>query len=327
MGLNAIKAIAGVAKQTALGTLAANPTFAHGVTGGGPISVDVKQDALAITSGTRTRSNVVRDSVVNGAGIEAPAYLAPLGLYLLGAIGSDTVTGSGPYTHTFSTGDLPYLSFFLKGIDSTIEAVRDCKVDELGLKWDGSKPVTLSLKAQGTVFSYPATFTAGTDASGSESILTPVGGSFLVDTIGSTRVAARVVKGEISIKNNVGAVDPSTTIEAYDQTEGAHEVSFKLTVIPDDLSDFRKVVTGTAAGTAATGNVPYGSAVLTFKENGAATTGQLVVTANKVAFLCGFPDADPKGGPVEVELAAVCVMPAGGTAPAIFALTNAVATY
>lgn len=326
MGLNAIKSIVGVAKQTARGTLAANPTFAHGLTGGGPINVEPKQSALDVTAGTRARSNVVRESVAAGGEIQAPTYLSALGLYLLAALGADTVTGTGPYVHTFSLADLPYLSVFFKGIDSTIEAIRDCKVDELTLKWDNSKPLQLSVKYDGTVFSYPATFTPTTDLSGSESFLTPVGGTFQTDPIGSTLAAARVTKGEIKIKNNLGAVDPSNSVEAYDQVEGAHDVTLKLTIVPDDLADFRKTVTGTAAGTAVTGNVPVGSLSLTFKENGSGT-GQLVVTGSKVAFLAGFPDADAKGGPVEIELAGQAVMPAGGTAPLVFALTNTVATY
>ena len=327
MALNAIKAIAGIAKQTARGTLAANPTFAHGLTGGAPVQVEPKQEELAVTSASRTTSNIVRTGTDNGGEIQSPAYLAALGLYLLGAIGSDTVTGTAPYVHTYSVGDLPYLSVFGKGIDpSVVMAIRDCKIDELSLKWDGSKPITLTAKYSGTTFSYPATFTPTTDLSGSESFLTPVGGTFQTDMIGSTLAAARVVKGEITIKNNIDPVDPSATIEAYDQAEGRHQANLKLTVIPDDLADFRKCVTGTANGTAIASAAPEGSVSLLFKDQ-AGGTGQLLVTGAKVAFLCKFPEGDPKGGPVEVELAGVPVMPAGGTAPLVFALSNAVATY
>lgn len=325
MPIQKITAISGVAKQAAKGTLATNPTFAHGLTGGAPISVEPNQSPLEVTAGKRASYNVIRETVVNGASIEAPAYMKALGLYLLAAIGTDTVSGSGPYVHTYATGDLPYLSVFAKGIDTTIQAVRDCKVDELTLKWDGSKPVDLSVKVAGTVFSYPSTFTPTTDETGSEAFLVPVGGAFSIDVLGSTLVSARVVGGELSIKNNVSAIDPSAAIEADDVFEGIQEHSLKLTIIPDNLAEFRKTVTGAASGTAVSATAPTGSVSLTFKEN--AGTGQLAVTGSKVAFLTAFPDADPKGGAVEIELAGMAVMPAGGTAPLVYALTNAQASY
>lgn len=325
MPIQSITAVTGIAKQSAKGTLAANPTFAHGLTGGSPISVEPSQKALAVTSGKRVANNMIRETVMNGASVKAPGYMKSLGLWLLGALGTDTVTGTGPYVHTYSTGDLPYLSVFAKGLSTTVEAIRDCKVDELSLKWDGSKPVDMDVKVAGTVFSYPATFTPTTDETGSESFLVPVGGSFQFDAIGSSLVSARVTKGELTIKNNVSAIDPSASIEADDVYEGIQEHTLKLTIVPDDLADFRKVVTGSASGTSISATVPTGSVSLTFKENNG--TGQLVVTGSKVAFLTKFPDADPKGGAVEIELVGTALMPAGGTAPLVYALTNAQASY
>ena len=325
MPIQKVSALTGVAKQSASGTIAANPTFAHGLTGGAPISVEPNQSAVEVTVGKRAAYNVYRDTVVNGAEIQSLAYLKSVGLWLLGAIGTDTVTGTGPYVHTYSTGDLPYLSVFAKGIDSTIEGIRDCKVDELSLKWDGSKPVDMTVKTVGTVFSYPSTFVATTDETGSESFLTPIGGTFSIDVLGSTLVSARVIGGELTIKNNVAPIDPSATVEAGDVWEGIQEHSLKLTIVPDSLAEFRKTVTGNASGTAASTVAPTGSVSLTFKENNG--TGQLVVTGSKVAFMTSFPDADPKGGAVQIELAGLAVMPVGGTAPLVYALTNGQATY
>lgn len=325
MPIQSITAQTGVAKQASKGTIAANPTFAHGLSGGTPISVEPSQAPLEVTSGKRTAWNIVRDSVAAGGTIQAPAYLKSVGLYLLGALGTDAVTGSGPYVHTYATGDLPYLSIFTKGLDTTIEGIRDCKVDELTLKWDGSKPVDMSVKLMGTVFSYPSTFTPTTDETGSESFLTPLGGTFSYDPITGTPVSARVVGGEITVKNNIGATDPSSSVEADDVWEGIQEHTLKLTVIPDSLADFRKVITGASGGTSVTSSVPTGSISLTFKENGG--TGQLVVTGTKIAFLTAFPDADPKGGAIQIELVGTAVMPSGGTAPLVFALTNGQASY
>jgi hypothetical protein len=406
MPIQKITAVTGVAKQGAKGTLATAPKYAHGLTGGTPVSVEISQDPLEVTAGRRAQYNVVRHTAANGVAINSPSYTRTLGLWLLGALGTDTVTGSapGPYTHTYSTGDLPYLSIFTKGLASTNEAIRDCKIDELSLKWDGSNPVNLSVKAAGTVFSYPAAFApatsftvssiafssgtatyttssqtlaagdtvtitgttnlansgvftvlaspaptsttfavtnangvaqagaAGTviqwaDETASESFLVPLGGTFQLDVIGSTLVNARVVGGELTIKNNITAINPSATVEADDVYEGVQEHSIKLTIIPDDLAEFRKTVTGGAAGTAIATVAPTGSVNLVFRENNNASN-TLTVTGSKIAFLTAFPDADPKGGPVEIELAGIPVVPqASGTTALNYVLINTEKLY
>ena len=289
MPLQSFSAQSGIAKQAAKGTIATNVTYAHGLTGGSPISVESTNTPIEVTAGRRVQYNVLREHVANGASIETLAYTRTLGLYLLGALGTDVVTGSIPnYTHTYSTGDLPYLSVFSKGFDATNQGIRDCKVDELSLKWDGNKPVTLTAKLAGTSFSYPASFgpatvaiasiafasptatyttsashgltagdsvtitgttaagnsgvftvltaptgttftisnTAGAaqaaaggstakwaDETGSEGFLVPTGGTFQLDATGSTLASARVVSGELVIKNNITEVNPAATIE------------------------------------------------------------------------------------------------------------------
>lgn len=325
MPLITTSAIVGAAKQASKGTIAANPTFAHGVTGGSPIKVEVSQSALEVTNTKRAAYNVIRDGVKNTAEIQSPAYLKSLGLYLLAALGTDTVTGTGPYLHTYSTGDLPYLSIFAKGIGANIEGIRDCKVDELSLKWSNSKPLELSVKLNGTVFSYPSTFTATTDETGSESWLVPIGGTFQYEVLGGALATAAVMGGELTIKNNTSDVDTSAAIESADIIEGIQEHELKLTIVPDDLSDFRKTVTGGAAGTSVSSVVPYGQVSLGFKENN--STGTLNVTGTKIAFLTDFPDANPKGDMVEIELAGIPVVPSGGTAPLVYALSNGQASY
>ena len=120
-------------------------------------------------------------------------------------------------------------------------------------------------------------------------------------------------------------IAPSASIEADDVYEARQDHGVKLTIVPDSLVDFRTAVTGSAAGASAAAVPTTGSFSLQFKENGGA--GTLTVTAAKCAFMCVFPDADPKGGAIQVELVGIPVMPAGGTAPVVYALSNTQATY
>ena len=326
MPISTVSAVVGVAKQSARGSLAANPSFAHGVKGGAPVSVEASQAPLDVTTGLRAAANMARESVKPSSDIQAPAYLKTLGLYLLGAMGSCTTTGSGPYEHTFVTGDLPYLSIFAKNIGPNIEAITDAKIDELSLKWEGANHVEVGVKAMGTVFSYPAAFVPGVDETASESFLIPVGGTFEYDPIGSTLASARVVGGEITIKNNVATIDGSAAITPLDTHEGRQDVEVKLTIVPDNLADFRKVITGASNGTAASPSVPVGSINIEFKENNGGT-GSLVVSGSKVAFMTELPEADPSGAAVEIELAGTAVVADDADAPLTFVLTNAQATY
>lgn len=324
--VTSIGALVGVAKQTQKGSLAANPTFAHGVAGSAPILTEVTENMVEVTTGSRAAANVYREKVAHTGNVQSPAYLKSLGLYLLGAIGTDVVTGSAPnYTHTYATGDLPYLSLFAKGIGGDIQALRDCKIDELTLSWEGTAPVEITVKANGTVLSFPATFSAGTDEKGSESFLVPVGGTFSYDVVGSSPAQARVVGGSLTITNSVNAVDASHLIESEDQIEGRQDHSLSLTVVPADLSDFRKIVTGSANGSSVSAVSAAGSVSLTFKENGG--NGTLVVTGSKIAFMTNQPEADPNGAPVQIELAGMPVNASGAGAPLIYALTNAQASY
>lgn len=324
--ITSIAGVVGIAKQASAGALAANPTFAHGVSGGAPIGVAITETAQEVTTGKRVASNVIRESSRSGFDIQSPAYLRSLGLYLLGALGAVVTTGSGPYSHAFATGDLPYLSTFLKGVGSQIEGIRDCKIDELSLKWEGSKPLEFNAKGSGTVFSYPATFTPTTDETGSDAFLVPVGGTFEVDVIGGSPASARVIGGEIMVKNNVATIDPSATIESGDVMEGRQEHTLKLTVVPDDLLYFRSVVTGATGGTSVKASPTYGSVNLQFKQaQGGA--GTLTVAGTRIAFLTAFPDVDPAGGVIELELAGLAVMPSGGTAPLVYTLSNTQTAY
>ena len=327
MPITTIAAVVGAAKQASAGTLAANPTFAHGVAGGAPIAVEITHAAQEVTTGRRAAANVIRESSKASFDVQSPAYLRSMGLYLLGALGTVATTGTTPnFTHAFATGDLPYLSMFLKGVGTTNEGLRDCKVDEFTLAWENSKPLTMAVKGMGTVFSYPSTFTPTVDDTAAASFLVPVGGTFQVDTITGTPAAARVISGEITVKNNVASIDPSGSVQAGDVQEGIQEHTLKLTIVPDDLAEFRKTVTGATNGTAVASTVSYGSVNLVFRENGG--TGQLAVTGSRVAFLTAWPEVDPKGGTIELELAGVAVLPvSGGTAPLVYTLQNSQTTY
>jgi len=322
MPLQIGKDIAGIAKQSGKGSIAANPAFAFGLTGGG-LSVAISQDADPITSAYLSPSGAYRDKVENGASLQTRAWQKAIGLLLLGALGADSVTGSGPYTHTLTLGSsLPYLTIFEKKGDNAIMAVRDCKIDELEISWDENKPLEVSIKAAGGVFSFPASFTPTNDESDTTNYYVPVGGTFKYDVDSATPVVAAVKAGKITIKRGAEAQYFSGAVEAGDVFEGGCAVEVSLTVLPDDTTLWRNVVTGAVGGTSIQTTPLYGSFEVTFTKG----ADSLKLAGSATAFLCDLPEADPAGGAAESELAGVAYRGAGAT-PITATLINTIASY
>lgn len=324
MALQSALAQVGVAKQSAKGTAAANPTFGHGVTKGTVLTVDVSQNLEDHTSGTRVSPGVNRNGVMPGMDFSCRAHSKTAGLYLYGALGAIATTGSGTYTHTITTGsDLPYLTAFGK-LGSNIYAVNDMKIDSLAINWSGVEPVEMVVSGMGTTANYGATFTAGTDDT-LASYFAASAGTFSVDIDGAsgTAATAKIASGSISISNNVETIMVAGSISPDDVFVGRQEIEVTFEVVPDDLALWRTIVTGTSAGSTASAAPVYGTFSIAFT-NG---TDSLTLAGTRVAFTCDFPDSDPSGGPVTLSIAGLAVQPAAGGTPITATLVNSQATY
>lgn len=322
MAVQKAKDYIGVARQWALDSVALTPQFGHGLAGGG-IKVALSQEPDPLTSAYLARAGAYRDKVENGAEYTARAWEKSVGLYLLAALGSVASTGTGdPYTHVFTLGSsVPYLTVFEAKGDDTILAVADCKLDELAFNWEGNQPLELGVKLVGTELSFPATFVADVNEVDTHTYFSPIGGTFKLDVDSETPVTATLVGGSITIKRSAEAKFYSGDIEAGDVAESFCEVEVGFTVVPDDLDEWRTIVTGAADGTSAANSVTYGSFEMTFVYG----THSLKFAAAEVAFICDLPEADPAGGAAEVELSGQCYL-ASGT-PITVTLTNAHEDY
>lgn len=321
MALQIGKDVFGIAKQSAKGSIAANPYFALGLAGGG-ISVNVSQEPDALTSAYLSPAGAFRDKIENGASVETRAYQKSIGLLLLGALGSISTTGASPYTHVITLGTaLLYFTAFEKKGDDSLHAVKDCKIDELEISWEENSPLKVALKMVGGAWSIPATFTPTVSEMDTTDYFTPVGGTFKYDVDGSTLATLPILGGKIAVKRSAEAQYYSGAIEAGDVFEGACSVETALTVMPDDMLLWRNLLTGSTSGTAI-GTVPlYGSFEHTFAKG----ADSLKLAGANTAFLCDMPEADPAGGGAKVELAGIAYRSAG--TPITATLINTQATY
>ena len=214
------------------------------------------------TSGGRAAPGAYRNQVDEKFVFDTRAWQKSIGLYLLAALGNDSVTGSGPYTHTIAQGlTVPYLSMFAKKGDGTFIAVRDSKITKLELSWADNQPLVVSVETDGTVLSFPATFTpSGADESGTLAYYTPVGGTFKYDIATRPRrrsprwSAARSPSPRTSPRRSSRARSRPATRSRATSTSTS-----RWTVIPTDATLWRKILTGSVSGTSIMTTPQYGS--------------------------------------------------------------------
>lgn len=309
-----------LAKQAVKGTPAAEATVQIGLLGGKVAGVEISEEDLNPTSSTRVSQYVERTGVVPQTEFDFVCMPRSIGLLLLGACGNVVTTGAGPYVHTFTAGDdLPYLTAWGMFAGNHVR-MPDCKVDELELSFDRAGAVKAKSKVLGLDLAFGAAPDLAADAVERpiDGVIKSAGGLFEVDG-----AAAKVKSGTLKFTNSVEAVAVATQTLPDDVYPGLAVVDVSLTVVPADLSAFRKALTGSAAGTVVSSDPYIGAMSLKFVMDAAT---DLVFAASNAALATAFPDADPAGGPAEVTIEGKVLAPASGD-PYSVVLRNAVESY
>lgn len=317
--------LVGIAKQTGKGAATTGTDFTMGVLSGAAFDLDLGQEPEPITSDGRIAPAANRVSAASGMKFRTRVWPAPSGLFLYGALGAIATTGTSPnFTHTITpAADLPYLTGFGK-LDDVSTKLADMKVDELKISWEKAQPLQLEATLLGLV---PTLFTASWPAVADQRDQTffgPIGGTFKLDTGSATPVVVPLSAAEITIANNLVPVELSKSIIPDDVFPGLQVVTFALTLIPNDLAEWRKAVTGSGTGTAIQESVVYGSVDLLVTIN---ANTSLQIAATRVPFIAPFPEGDAGGGPAELKLTGQVVRPVGAGAAVTATLKNAVASY
>lgn len=318
--------IVGLAKQAAKGTPTAEPTFVVGMRDGAAFKVDIDQELEELTlDGARMASNANRLTVVPGQAYSLRAHPKPIGLYLYGALGAISTTGTGPYTHVITPGvALPYLTAWGK-FAGVLQRVQDAKIDELSFEWDKAGPVGVAVALLGGLLGFPASITPGTDAS-QTNYFRAAGGTFKFDAPSGTAVTAPITGGKVTIANGVEPVILSASVVPDDVFEAGIVIGCELKLTPANLDDWRETVTGSAAGTTASEVVVDGAFEVKFILD---ANTSLMFASTSAAWMIDFPDADPSGGAAEITAVGELFIPVDGAAAAAFTATlvNDVASY
>ncbi len=313
----------GLAKQSAKGSSAGTTaTYGIGVSSGTLAKADVGEEALPLTWSDRIIQGHDRITVLPGFEFETVLLPKTAGLLVLGATGTDTVTGVGPYTHTCKPAlDLPYLGVF-GTLDQNWVRIDDAKIDSLELTFDRAGAVRAKCSGMGcgyTVLASAYTTTTPEAASGGYFDAAGSGGTMTVN--GSPAI---VKQGSVKITNKLGAIFGATSVLPNDVFPGEHALDISLTIVPADLSLFKLALTGSTSGTSPAAAPTYTTASLKWVLD---ANTDITLTVNRMKTLVDFPPANPAGGPAEITLVGQVAAPSGATDGYTLAVRNGVASY
>lgn len=319
MGIQSRISQLGMAKQTAKGTPAAAAVFTIGLTGGNVFDFTYDQKELDTTWSTRGVEAYDRISMVGAVKADAVAMPNSIGFLLLAALGADAVTGSGPFVHTITPANaLPWVTFFtLFGTEKF--AMSDSKIDDLELSWTNTGALAVKITAMGETWNAASAWSVVGGERAQGNLLKGVGGTFTIDGVSS-----RVESGSIKISNKLVPIIAAYSTTPDDIFESQFTCTTSLVIVPDDLTNFRKYVTGTTTGTTVNALPIYGTLDLMFKID---ATHSVEFTAGAVASMVQYPTSAPAGGPAKLTVAGNACVTAGGAVPCTFVVTNSTATY
>jgi hypothetical protein len=319
-----LQSFMGISKQAVKGTPSVSPfLYGLGVISGKIFDIPIthEDEPMTLNGGPSDRFTpaVNRTDVIPGAAFKTRLFSRSGGLLLFGALGTDSTGAGPPYTHTqVPAQDLPYLTLAGR-IGAEYPILSDVKVDELTIAFAGRKPVEMDVKLMGCTPAFNGAAWAVTNDDTVQPYHTPLGGTLSLSIASNTPAVARISEQTIHIANNLVGVPLAKSNLPDDVFPGQQVVDGTCKLIPTDMTDFRKAVTGTGSGVALSAVAVYGSfsTGFTLDSNNAVTLAAL-----RVAFLIDFPDADPKGGPAELNATYKVVRPLDGSA----AITGTVIT-
>ncbi len=333
MSLNPSIGLAGIAFQKDRDTAAKQPTFLHGLTGGSPFGASRSIANTAVACGNRAPSDARVDSIEITPSIESLCYPDTIGAYLYAALGDVTTVAvegkEGYYQHTFTMGDsVPYLTIWGQVGTNNFTRADGCKCGTLELSATGNEHLAMSAEFQGIggqvgIASIPGSVAAS--CFGGKYTTTDC--TFKLDTAGNEPAEALVSEASFTFENNLSALTSIGRVTPREIAEGNLSAGCSVTTIPDDITEYKKLMTGSAKSTVITGKVVTGSVYAKFfhTEDENMT---LEIQVDHCPFTADFPEVDPEGNEATIQFSCdAAIITAQGESPVTVTLVNQVASY
>lgn len=334
MAINPSIGLVGAALQTARDTPATQPTFLHGLTGGTPFAASRSIANTPVACGTRAPSDARVDSIEVNPSVESLCYPDVLGLYLYAALGNvtseaDSVAGEGYYKHVFTMGPtLPYLTLWSQvGVDNFTEA-DGCKCSELQLSATGNEHVAMTASFMGIDAKVGIDAIPGDlDPSCYEGKYTTTDCTFKLDAASETPVDALVSDASFTFTNGVTALTSIGRVTPRDVADGNLSAGVSVTTIPDDITQYKKMVTGSDSSTQISGKVVMGSVYAKFVHSDDSKM-TLEIQLKHVPFTADYPSVDPEGAEGTIQFTSdAAIIKSATESPVTVTLVNKVESY
>lgn len=243
------------------------------------------------------------------------------GLYLLGALGADAITGTTPnFTHTFTpSNSLPYMTCWLDIADTLWEQYLDCMISDINFSTTAGNPLTAAMTVVGRQASRlttdpsiagPIPLSAGQVYTYNDATVTLSGGA-----------TALVSAFDCTINNNV-TPQQTDNVVPYDVVAGMRQVDISFTLIFNNLAEYNSFHYGSTSGTAISNSVYTTSAAFVFSHG---TNNSLTFTIPSMAYQTFPVSPDTTGAPISVAVTAVAQRNSSGVLTCV--LKNQIAAY
>lgn len=335
MAINPSIGLVGAALQTARDTPATQPTFLHGLTGGTPFAASRSIANTPVACGTRAPSDARVDSIEVNPSVESLCYPDVLGLYLYAALGNVSSSadtggaGEGYYKHVFTMGPtLPYLTLWSQvGVDNFTEA-DGCKCSELQLSATGNEHVAMTASFMGIDAKVGIDAIPGDlDPSCYEGKYTTTDCTFKLDAASETPVDALVSDASFTFTNGVTALTSIGRVTPRDVADGNLSAGVSVTTIPDDITQYKKMVTGSDSSTQISGKVVMGSVYAKFVHSDDSKM-TLEIELKHVPFTADYPSVDPEGAEGTIQFTSdAAIIKSATESPVTVTLVNQVESY
>lgn len=333
MSLNPSIGLAAIALQDTRDTPALTPTFLHGLTGGSPFGASRSIANTAVACGTRAPSDARVDSIEITPSIQSLCYPDVFGLYLLLAMGNVTTTAvtdkSGYYKHVFTMGQsVPYCTIWSQIGTNNFTRSDGCKLGTLEISATGNEHLSMQADFQGIDAQ------VGIDSIPGELAASCFGGKytttdceFKLDASGSTPAEALVSEATFTFENNLSALTSIGRVTPRDIAEGNLSAGCSVTTIPDDITEYKKLMTGSKTETALSGKVVLGSVYAKFYHTEDPNM-TLEFSINHCPFTAEFPEVDPEGAEATIQFSTdAAIITSAGESPITVTLVNKTASY
>lgn len=333
MSLNPSIGLVGIAVQKSRDVAATAPTYLHGLTGGTPFGASRSIANTAVACGTRAPSDARVDSIEISPSVQSLCYPDVFGLYLYAALGNVESTAvadnDGYYQHVFTMGqEIPYCTIWSQIGTNNFTRSDGCKLGTLTINATGNEHLSMQADFQGIdaevgIASIPG-FLAASCFGGK---YTTTDCEFKLDASGNTPAEALVSEASFTFENNVSSLTSLGRVTPRDIAEGNLSAGCSVTTIPDDITEYKKLMTGSASATKLTGKVVLGSVYAKFFHTDDPNM-TLEFQVNHCPFTAEFPEVDPEGNEATIQFSTdAAIIAAAGESPVTITLVNKVNSY